>query len=270
MKKKVLVVVDMQNDFVTGSLGTKEAEAIVPRVIERIRAFAHLDEREQAAREHAAAPGKQAQANTASASDTRRAADSAAPDAACAPDKPEKAAASDSACTGSCSSCGSGCGGHAPIVMDEARYDALFGETLVVFTQDTHETDYLSTQEGQKLPVPHCLRGTAGWELIPEIAALQQKYGWTIYEKPTFGCVALAEDLAAQEIAQGIESIELVGLCTDICVVSNALLLKAYLPEVPIVVTAACCAGVTPEKHEAALETMRSCQVEVRDSFHIS
>lgn len=169
--KKALLVIDMQNDFIDGALGTQEAEAIVPAVKEKLRTYS---------------------------------------------------------------------------------VDAIYA------TMDTHEPDYLSTQEGRKLPVEHCIRGTAGWQLNPEIAGLIA--AGHIYEKPTFGSLSLANDL---EKITDLEEIEIVGLCTDICVVSNALLLKATMPEVRITVDAACCAGVTPEKHKAALETMRSCQIEV-------
>ena len=167
--KRILIVIDMQNDFIDGALGTPEAEAIVPAVEAKIRAY-----------------------------------------------PPE----------------------------------------AVIATMDTHGPAYLDTQEGRRLPVEHCIRGTEGWRLRPEIAALLTEA--KTYEKPSFGSVQLAEDLRAM---QDLVEIELIGLCTDICVVSNALLLKAYLPEVTIRVDAACCAGVTPEKHRAALETMRSCQI---------
>ena len=126
-------------------------------------------------------------------------------------------------------------------------------------TMDTHGPDYLSSQEGRNLPVEHCIKGTDGWRIRPDIAALPGEAA--IFEKPTFGSVRMAE--AVKEI-EDLEEIEPIGLCTDICVVSNALLLKAALPEVKISVDANCCAGVTPEKHLAALETMRSCQIEVR------
>ena len=177
-KEKVLVVVDMQRDFIDGALGTPEAEAILPAVCEKIRDF----------------------------------------------------------------------------------------DGTVLFTKDTHEEDYLGTQEGRFLPVRHCIRGTAGWDFPEEIAALAKARGAEVFEKPTFGSERLAEALRGLEAAGGIEEIEFVGLCTDICVVSNALLAKAALPEVPVSVDAACCAGVTPAKHEAALETMRSCQVIVRNA----
>ncbi|MDO4285648.1 MAG: isochorismatase family cysteine hydrolase [Eubacteriales bacterium] len=175
MKKKFLIVVDMQKDFVTGSLGTREAQAIVPAVVRKVQEF----------------------------------------------------------------------------------------DGSVLFTKDTHEENYLASQEGRLLPVPHCIRGTDGWQLLPELDAFCAEHGCRVYEKPTFGCTALAHDLCAVNAAEGIESIELIGLCTDICVVSNALLLKAAMPEVPILVDESCLAGVTPEKHDAALETMRSCQITV-------
>lgn len=171
--RKILVVIDMQNDFIDGALGTKEAEAIVEAVREKIRSYPAGD---------------------------------------------------------------------------------------VAATMDTHGENYMQTQEGANLPVMHCIRGTEGWEIRPDIAALLT--GAKIYEKPTFGSVRLAEDLKALAETEEIE-LELIGLCTDICVVSNALLLKAAMPEVKITVDAGCCAGVTPQKHQAALETMRSCQIHV-------
>lgn len=170
--RKILVVIDMQRDFIDGALGTAEARAIVPAVIEKIKGYAPED---------------------------------------------------------------------------------------VFATRDTHGEDYLNTQEGHYLPVKHCIRGTDGWELDAEIAALIPKDH--IFNKGTFGSTELAaavKELAARESVE----LELIGLCTDICVVSNALLLKAALPEVKISVDPACCAGVTPEKHAAALETLRSCQVQ--------
>ena len=171
--RKILIVVDMQNDFIDAALGTPEAVAIVEAVKEKIRSYPSED---------------------------------------------------------------------------------------VIATMDTHGEKYMETQEGKYLPVPHCIKGSDGWQIRPEIAELLA--GAKIYEKPTFGSTAMAEDL--KEIAGKEEiELELIGLCTDICVVSNALLLKAMMPEVRISVDAACCAGVTPEKHLAALETMRSCQIQV-------
>ena len=151
----------------------------------------------------------------------------------------------------------------------------------MIATMDTHETDYRSTQAGKFPPVEHCIRDTHGWEIREDIMELLDEA--EIYEKPTFACEDLAQDLRGyamdmkaradrlNEIAENPEEtvgeqieLELVGLCTDICVVSNALLLKALMPEVKISVDSSCCAGVTPEKHAAALETMRSCQVVVK------
>ena len=128
----------------------------------------------------------------------------------------------------------------------------------IFVTMDTHAPDYLSTQEGRNLPVEHCIKGTEGWQIRSDIAELLKDAH--VYEKPTFGSTALAKDITEIASAEDIE-IELIGLCTDICVVSNALLLKATMPEVPISVDPACCAGVTPESHEAALLTMQMCQV---------
>ena len=171
--RKLLIVIDMQNDFIDAALGTKEAVAIVDAVKEKIRSYPTEN---------------------------------------------------------------------------------------VIATMDTHAENYLKTQEGRNLPVVHCVKGTDGWQIRPEIADLLK--GAKIYEKPTFGSTAMAADLREESEKEEIE-LELIGLCTDICVVSNALLLKASMPEVKITVDAACCAGVTPEKHAAALETMRSCQIHV-------
>lgn len=175
--KRILIVVDMQNDFVDGALGTKEAEAIVENVVKKI---------------------------------------------------------------------------------GEYPKDHIYA------TRDTHQPNYSETQEGKMLPVTHCIEGTQGWELN---ARVQEALGSAILvNKPTFGSYALA-DMMVMEFA-GLEpsecEIELIGLCTDICVVSNALLLKARLPEVKISVDAACCAGVTLESHEAALKTMQMCQINIK------
>lgn len=174
-KVKYLIVVDMQEDFVFGKLGSKEAQQIVPKVVEKVKNF----------------------------------------------------------------------------------------EGVVIFTQDTHNENYLQTQEGKNLPVEHCQKGSKGWQLIKELDNIQKEKQWKIYEKGTFGSLLLAQELCKEAEQQKIESIELIGVCTDICVVSNALLLKAYLPEIPFFVDAACCAGVTEEKHKAALEVMESCQIKV-------
>lgn len=127
----------------------------------------------------------------------------------------------------------------------------------IIFTKDTHHKDYLMTQEGRKLPVPHCIKGTQGWELDVRLLDLAQ--GCQVLEKPAFGSMELAQ-IAGEK---GYEEIELVGLCTDICVISNAMLLKSSLPEALIRVDASCCAGVTPESHRNALEAMKVCQIQV-------
>lgn len=136
-----------------------------------------------------------------------------------------------------------------------------FGGELFV-TYDTHFEDYLNSAEGKKLPVPHCIYGTPGWELDARIAGAVEEMPHYKVQKYTFGSTTLPHLM--MEVADGDAfSIELIGLCTDICVVSNALLLKAHFPDAPISVDAACCAGVTPELHEAALKTMRSCQIDI-------
>ncbi len=170
--QKYCIIVDMQNDFISGALGTKEAEAIVPTVCEKLA---------------------------------------------------------------------------------NRRRDGW----QILFTRDTHYANYLQTQEGAKLPVPHCIQGTAGWQIA---SALDTDDAF-ILDKPSFGTLALGEYLKAQ--STDIAEIELVGLCTDICVLSNALILKAFFPETNISVDAACCAGVTPESHENALSAMKLCQVSV-------
>ena len=129
-------------------------------------------------------------------------------------------------------------------------------------TLDTHFENYMQTAEGRHLPVPHCIKGTDGWQLDKAVAAALEKKDYTAVEKNTFGSVDLPA-LIKEAAGEDAFSIEMIGLCTDICVVSNALLLKASFPDMPISVEAACCAGVRPEKHEAALETMRSCQIEI-------
>ncbi len=162
--KKTLIVVDMQNDFITGSLGTKEAQAIVGNVREKIAAY-------------------------------------------------------------------------------RARGDE------VIFTRDTHGSDYLQTQEGRQLPVEHCIRGTWGWEICDALDVADSQ----CIDKPTFGWTGWEQ--------RELEEVELVGLCTDICVISNALIIKAQFPEATVRVDGACCAGVTPRTHQAALSVMRQCQV---------
>lgn len=148
------------------------------------------------------------------------------------------------------------------IVASVAAKAQAFDGT-VVFTKDTHYSDYLQTLEGKNLPVEHCLHGTPGWELMPELQAIRDERNSFVFEKTTFASLDLAMWLAEENVAEPIESIELIGLCTDICVVSNALLIKGWIPEVPLKVDASLCAGVTPDSHKAALATLRSCQVEV-------
>jgi nicotinamidase-related amidase len=170
---KILVVVDMQKDFIDGSLGSAEANAIVPAVVDRIK---------------------------------------------------------------------------------QAKADGW----EVVFTLDTHDENYLSTREGRDLPVVHCIKGTEGWQLNDKIAKLSD--GCRLFEKGTFA----SRKLMGYFTEQSPEEVEFVGVCTDICVVSNAICARTILPETPISVTASCCAGVTPESHEAALKTMQSCHIKIK------
>lgn len=128
----------------------------------------------------------------------------------------------------------------------------------IVYTLDTHHSDYLQTQEGKHLPIEHCIKGKKGHELIDELKVLLALS--PCFEKPTFGSLELAQAIANDE---SLSKVELIGLCTDICVVSNALLIKALSPELHICVDAKCCAGTTQENHLAALKTMNSCQIEV-------
>lgn len=169
---QLLIVVDMQEDFIDGALGTPEAVSIVPKVVAAVKRF----------------PGK------------------------------------------------------------------------VLFTRDTHTPDYLATQEGRNLPVPHCIQGTPGWELHPDLAAFCTE---PPIDKPTFGSADLGERLRRLNETDPIESVTLIGLCTDICVISNALLVKAFLPEAVVTVDASCCAGVTPESHRLALAAMKACQIQI-------
>lgn len=164
--KKTLIVVDMQKDFIDGSLGTKEAVAIVPNVINKIKK------------------------------------------------------------------------------CKEEGYE-------IIFTRDTHQENYLETNEGKHLPVKHCIEGTEGWQIPEEIDLEEVEH----VNKVTFGYIDFSK--------RTFEEVELIGLCTDICVVSNALIIKAANPEIKVSVDSSCCAGVTPESHEAALTTMKMCQIEV-------
>ena len=128
----------------------------------------------------------------------------------------------------------------------------------IIFTRDTHQENYMKTQEGKKLPVPHCIKGSDGWQIAKELVPLS--VGKKIFDKPTFGSVDLAEYL--KEKGDAIE-VTLLGICTDICVISNAMLIKAYFPEISVSVVESCCAGVTPESHKNALSAMKMCQIEV-------
>lgn len=161
---KYLIVVDVQNDFIDGALGSPDAVEIVPRVKEKIDKF----------------------------------------------------------------------------------------DGTVLYTRDTHGENYMETQEGSFLPVPHCIKGSAGWEISPELDVKGM-----VFDKPTFGSRELAEYLSEQEV----DSVELIGLDTDICVLSNALLIKAFMPEVPVKVDASCCARSSKENHRQALEAMKICQI---------
>ena len=166
---KYLIVVDMQKDFITGSLGSEDAQKIVPYVVEKVKAF----------------DGK------------------------------------------------------------------------VVFTRDTHFADYMSTQEGKKLPVMHCIKDTDGWQICDEL----KDYANDVVDKITFGSVDLPG--IVKDYGDEIDEIELCGLCTDICVISNAMILKSTFPETKIVVDSKCCAGVSVESHNIALDAMKAVQIEV-------
>ena len=170
--KRLYVVVDMQKDFIDGSLGTKEAQEMLPRMAERLAEI-------------------------------------------------------------------------------QARKD-----TDIIFTMDTHGSDYLETQEGKKLPVQHCIKGTDGWQ-IAEVLQEFAENAVAIVEKPSFGYTGW------QEIAAGYDEITLGGLCTDICVISNAMLLKAFFPEIRLRIDSTCCAGVTAESHNNALQSMKMCQMDI-------
>ena len=127
----------------------------------------------------------------------------------------------------------------------------------VIFTRDTHSADYMNTQEGKKLPVTHCIKDTPGWEICNEL----KPYVETVVDKPTFGCVDLPRLLSSY--GEEVSRIELCGLCTDTCVISNAMLLKASFPEAKIIVDSSCCAGVTMESHQTALDAMKAVQIEI-------
>ena len=146
------------------------------------------------------------------------------------------------------------------IIPNVLREIAKFDKSNIIATRDTHPEDYMQTREGKHLPVPHCIKGTDGWQIHPAIAPALD--GCLVIDKPTFGSTALCEHIV--NIAKGENiSVTLVGLCTDICVVSNAMLIKAALPEIEVTVIADACAGVTPDTHSAALTTMKRCQINV-------
>ena len=144
-----------------------------------------------------------------------------------------------------------------PCVLREI---AKYPKENIIATRDTHAEDYMQTREGRYLPVPHCIKNTTGWELNPEVAAAVD--GCLIIDKPTFGSTALCDHICSLAQKEKIE-VTLIGLCTDICVVSNAMLIKAALPEIDVKIVADACAGVTPESHRAALQTMQMCQIEI-------
>ena len=146
------------------------------------------------------------------------------------------------------------------IIPNVLREIAKFDKSNIIATRDTHPEDYMQTREGKHLPVPHCIKGTDGWQIHPEIAPALD--GCLVIDKPTFGSTALCEHIVNLAKGENI-SVTLVGLCTDICVVSNAMLIKAALPEIEVTVIADACAGVTPDTHSAALTTMKMCQINV-------
>lgn len=144
--------------------------------------------------------------------------------------------------------------------------DAQLNGVNIIFTQDTHSLNYLETQEGRNLPVKHCIDGTFGWKIHDSLAKYAENS--LIFTKDTFGSKLLAEYLHDSHLSNPIKEIELCGLCTDICVISNALLIKTYLPETEIKVDASCCAGVSPETHNSALAVMRVCQINITDGIN--
>lgn len=142
-----------------------------------------------------------------------------------------------------------------PKVKEKIELYRKNGDT-VIFTRDTHEENYMDTLEGKNLPVPHCINGSDGWQISSALTVGDS----VVIDKPTFGSYKLSEYIAGLD---GVEKVEIIGLCTDICVISNAMLIKAKMPEMPICVDSACCAGVTPESHENALSAMKMCQIEI-------
>ena len=145
----------------------------------------------------------------------------------------------------------------APVAEKIRDFRAHEPDGLIVATLDTHTPDYMNTQEGKFLPVPHCIRETDGWQLVPEVAEALGSDA-VITEKGTFGAIRLPEIIGT---GRKIDEIQIIGVCTDICVISNAMILKAAFPEIPLKVIAGCCAGVTPERHDTALAAMQACQM---------
>ena len=157
---------------------------------------------------------------------------------------------------------------QAQLIVDNVRKKIQNFDGPIIFTRDTHDRDYLEHQEGKLLPVPHCVKNTEGWHIVEGLieAAENRKIMSPVsfVDKPNFASFELVNRLEGMNTVNPIESITLIGLCTDICVVSNAILLKAGLPEIPIHIDSSCCAGVTQERHEAALTTMSSCQIIIK------
>lgn len=145
-------------------------------------------------------------------------------------------------------------------IVEGIREKILSFDGEVIFTRDTHRSDYLSTEEGKNLPVPHCIKGTPGWDIVERLKNLRETI---VIDKPTFGSVELGETLRRIDREKGVRNITLLGLCTDICVISNAVIAKAFLPNAHIIVDASLSRGVTEESHRTALDAMRSCQIEI-------
>ncbi len=145
-------------------------------------------------------------------------------------------------------------------IVEGIREKILSFDGEVIFTRDTHHDDYLSTEEGKNLPVPHCIKGTPGWEIVERLKNLREA---VVIDKPTFGSMELGETLRRIDREKGVKNIILLGLCTDICVISNAVIAKAFLPNAHIIVDASLSRGVTEESHRTALDAMRSCQIEI-------
>jgi len=153
---------------------------------------------------------------------------------------------------------------EAVAIVDSVNHLVASWDGPVIFTRDTHYENYMETQEGRNLPVSHCIYGTDGWQLEQGLQMQCDARKCRVFDKPTFGSMELSTYLLEKHVEEAIDEIVLVGLCTDICVISNAMLAKATLPEVPVSVIADCCAGVTPDSHERALEAMKMCQITVR------